>query len=75
MCLPSAADGAAPAALEQRAETPLASLTEPEREAVLKVPAAKDPDKLRLFARWVTGSVGVCDVHYVTRGGDVCWIA
>ncbi|KAF0298119.1 GATOR complex protein NPRL3 [Amphibalanus amphitrite] len=48
------ADGAPPVSapsLDQLAEAPLASLTDPEREAVLKVPAAKDPDKLRLFTR------------------------
>ena len=53
VCAP-AADGAvasSPAALEPRTETPLASLTELEREAVCRLPAAKDPDKLRLFAR------------------------
>ena len=54
----SVADGAAPvitAAQDQLvvAETPLGSLTEPEREAVMKVPAAKDADKLRMFARSV----------------------
>ena len=56
------ADGAAPISttpLEARAETPLASLTESEREAVLRVPAAKDPDKLRLFARWVAAAEGL----------------
>ncbi|XP_043230876.1 GATOR complex protein NPRL3-like isoform X1 [Amphibalanus amphitrite] len=50
----SVADGAPPVSapsLDQLAEAPLASLTDPEREAVLKVPAAKDPDKLRLFTR------------------------
>lgn len=33
-------------------ETLLASLTEHERQAILRVPAAQNPEDLRLFARW-----------------------
>ncbi|XP_037082831.1 GATOR complex protein NPRL3-like isoform X1 [Pollicipes pollicipes] len=50
----SVVDGAVPMSpvpLEHRADLLLSSLTEPEREAVLKVPAAKDVEKLRLFAK------------------------
>ncbi len=33
-------------------ETLLASLTEHERQAILRVPASQNPEDLRLFARW-----------------------
>ena len=52
-------------------ETLLASLTEHERQAILSVPAAQNPEDLRMFARYALGCA--CDMC-CGQGGNLHWI-